>query len=185
MPETPKEPLDAVNGSVCGKRHNVHLANITRGSTQICAPLDFLRTWFRREGDPQAVRSKGVQQGRIVNAEAWGRVGCPVLERRVSWLSSNGSVVGLKPQSITRGERRRHWRQAMFVRSAAASSKTKWLPGMDSNHRPDGKQPFTLPLSYPGTRCHPAKRGPNVRQGRAQTKRTSARVNSSAPVCRD
>ena len=73
----------------------------------------------------------------------------------------------------------------IHAHAAVGRNSKEWLPGMDSNHRPDGKQPFTLPLSYPGTRRHPAKRGPNIQQGRAQMKRTSARVNSSAPVCRD
>src|SRR3954471_3690722 len=44
---------------------------------------------------------------------------------------------------------RRRVLQRHLHASAPGLSKI-WLPGMDSNHRPDGKQPFTLPLSYQG-----------------------------------
>jgi hypothetical protein len=58
----------------------------------------------------------------------------------------------------------------IHAHAAVGRNSKEWLPGMDSNHRPDGKQPFTLPLSYPGTRLRAAKRVPTALEWPGQFK---------------
>src|SRR5215218_7724271 len=71
------------------------------------------------------------------------------------------AAVPAVPKRVNRRGLRQHGasRDACRTAPAVPDRNENWLPGMDSNHRPNGKQPFTLPLSYLGTEQGPVSRG--------------------------